>query len=389
MFGIRLLTKRLPLVFGLAIGFFGVLLLGVFSVPETPARVPVPARKKDKYDRAIDRGLEWLALHQAQDGHWSLHAFNKDAREKLLPEGKIFVCDCEAGVKIHNDIAATAFGVLPFLAAGHTRKSSDKKPDYSKIVDAGLKYLLAKQNKDGSFDKDMYANGLASRVLCDAYGLTKDKTLKGPAQKALDFIADAQDPTGGGWRYEPRQPGDLSVTGWQYIALKRGQQAGLNAPKKTLELAEKFLDSCESEKKGGYSYTPGGRETMSMTAVGLLCRQYSLVNPRNPSLVHGVVRIKNHYPDKLDNIYYLYYASQVMFHMRGEIWRYWDTGVDSDDRKVHRGIGDCLLAGQDKGDKPKHQHQSGSWGGSPGGRIMATSLSLLILEQRNHKSFYR
>ncbi|HEY7152745.1 MAG TPA: prenyltransferase/squalene oxidase repeat-containing protein [Gemmataceae bacterium] len=375
----------------LGLGFATVLmtaLSGLFA-PSSRGRAPAPERKKDKYDQAIERGLEWLALHQAKDGSWSLHEFPKHAREKPLPDGKTFICDCAAGTKFHSDIAATAFGVLPFLGAGYGTKPSGKEPDYSKTISAALKYLVGQQNKDGGFaDNDMYAHGLATRTLCDAYALTKDKAWKEPAQKALDFIVEAQDPMGGGWRYRPRQPGDLSVTGWQFTALKRGQLAGLKVPKETLKLAENFLDSCENAEKGGYGYVPGHDGSIAMTAAGLLCRQYSGVEPDNPGLLKGVQKLKAAPPDKHPDVYYLYYATQVMHNMQGDSWRFWNTGVNERGIKVSKGMRDFLFSKQDSGDTAEHSHQKGSWSGSQGGRIMATSL-LLCLEQRNHQPLYR
>jgi hypothetical protein len=377
-------TKRWSVLFGFAI-LFAAIVLGLNSAPEAAGRAPAPERKKDKGDQAIDRGLAWLALHQATDGGWSLQEFNKHARKQPLPDGKPFTCDCVSDAKHRADIAATAFGLLPVLGAGYSTKPSDKKPDYSKTIEVGLKYLLHEQQKDGSFGTtDMYEHGLAARTLCDAYALTKDDKLKEPAQKALDFIVKAQDPKGGGWRYAPRQAGDLSVTGWQFTALKRGQMAGLKVPKETLKLAERFLDSCESAGKGGYSYLPGGEATITMTAVGLLCRQYNDVGPRNAGLLAGVQRLKSYPPEKHPDVYYLHYATQVMHNVQGESWRFWNTGVDADGKQKSKGVRNLLLTRQDNGDNDKHTHQKGSWGGSVGGRIMATSLSLLILEQANH-----
>jgi hypothetical protein len=342
-------------------------------------------------EASVASGLEWLALHQAQDGHWSLHEFNHSAREKPRPAGKIRTCNCVVGSTQRQDIAATGFGLLPFLAGGITHRPVKKtNKDYSKTVDGALNWLMSKQSKEGSYSGDMYAHGIATIAMCEAYGLTSDPRLKQSAQRALNFIAYAQDPAGGGWRYAPKQAGDTSVTGWQLMALKSGQMAGLSVSKNILKLSERFLDSCETSNKGGYGYTPGSGETITMTAVGLLCRQYSGVNPRNPGLAAGVKRLTAYPPGKLDNIYYLYYATQVMHHMQGESWRFWNEGMDENGKKIHSGIRDSLLSKQDKGATPKHPHQIGSWPGSQGGRIMATSLSLLCLEvYYRHLPLYR
>ena len=68
---------------------------------------------------------------------------------------------------------------------------------------------------------------------------------------------------------------------------KSGQMSGLNVPPLTLKMAEKYLDACEttngSEPTGGYGYT-GPQETPTMSAVGLLCRQYLGTPRRNQAL---------------------------------------------------------------------------------------------------------
>ena len=154
---------------------------------------------------------------------------------------------------------------------------------------------MGKQSaKDGSYSTDMYAHGIATIAMCEAYGLTSDPRIKISAQRALNFIAYAQDSAGGGWRYAPKQAGDTSVTGWQLMALKSGQMAGLSVPKNTLKLSDRFLDSVESsaagkgssmaQKGGGFGYVPGQGPTITMTAVGLLCRQYSGIGPEEPRL---------------------------------------------------------------------------------------------------------
>jgi hypothetical protein len=353
-------------------------------------------------EAAVARGLEWLALHQANDGHWSLHDFPKHAHEKPLPSLKTSPCNCVAGTNRKNDIAATAFGVLPFLGAGITHKPpTGKAPqkDYTRTVHAALYYLMSKQGKDGYFGGDAYAHALASIALCEAYGLTSDPLLKASAQKALNYIVSAQDPSGGGWRYAPKQAGDLSVTGWELMALKSGQMSGLAVPVDTLKKCEQFLNSVESTSpRGQFSYLPDNNRTPTptMTAVGLLCRQYMGINPRNPALLEGVKVLMANPPGKTRNQYYEYYATQVMHHMGGDSWQFWNLGPEG---KGTGGIRDTLIAKQDKGTDAKHAHQIGSFavdyadeGGRSfsAGRLMATSLSLLSLEvYYRHLPLYR
>ena len=81
----------------------------------------------------------------------------------------------------------------------------------------------------------MYSHGLCSIALCEAYVMTRDKTLLQPAQLSLNHISYAQDPVGGGWRYTPRQPGDTSVFGWQLMALKTGHSSYLKVKPETVD----------------------------------------------------------------------------------------------------------------------------------------------------------
>ena len=253
-------------------------------------------------EAAVAAGLRFLALHQAPDGHWSLDDFQSDARTEPLPAGKRVGDNSQPMTKRKNDTAGTAFGLLPFLAAGITHKppAKAKQPDYSKGVGLAIEYLMKRQSKEkadrGNFGGDMYSHGIATIALCEAYGMTADPRIKTAAQLGLDYIIGAQDPAGGGWRYTPRKPGDTSITGWQLMALKSGQMVGLTVPRVVLKKVEKYLDACETTNKGGYGYMPSTGESQAMTAVGALCREYLGVNPRNASLLSSIQRIRTHAP---------------------------------------------------------------------------------------------
>jgi hypothetical protein len=322
-------------------------------------------------ERAVALALKWLAAHQLADGGW-----NFDLAACPACRGQ-----CRnSGRHEQARIGATALAVLPFLGAGQTHKTGK----YSKTVQGGL-YFLQNHMKAGpnggslhEAQGSMYSHGLASIALCEAFAMTHDKALQTPAQAALNFICYAQDPVGGGWRYQPRQPGDTSVVGWQIMALKSGHMAYLRVPPATVKKAFDYLDSVQAESGAGYGYTSPGKGPAT-TAIGLLCRMYLGWKKDNPALQRGVEWISAQGPSK-DNFYYNYYATQVMRHMEGDGWKKWN-GV----------MRDQLVNSQaTKG------HEEGSWfeGGGhvndAGGRLYCTAMAAMILEvYYRHMPIYR
>ncbi|HKB36148.1 MAG TPA: hypothetical protein VKD72_06820 [Gemmataceae bacterium] len=327
----------------------------------------------EESEKAVALGLKWLALHQAPTGNWSLDHFNLHARTDL--KANRYFDDRSTGrAQTKNDTAGAAFGVLPFLAAGITHKlGKDKELNaYVPTVQRGLNYLMRVQKPNGDLGGGIYSHALATIALCEAYGMTFDPNLKRSAQLAINYLVAAQDPVGGGWRYTPRSGSDTSVTGFVLMALKSGQLAGLNVPAVTYKGAAKWLDSCETKVKGGYGYT-NNSETPSMTAVGLLCRMYLGAAHQDAGLQSGAKKLKRTPPGQYANLYYAYYATQVMHHLGGDDWTFWNEGP----KKNKDGMRDLLIS---------RQGQDGSWdpGGDPygthGGRIMQTSWSLLTLQ---------
>jgi hypothetical protein len=319
-------------------------------------------------EAAVAAGLKWMALHQATDGHWSFKEFAQHGR-----------CNC-TGQSQHDDIAATSFGLLNFLGAGQTHIGGSASGNkYTKQVDLGLKWLVLKQNREGEFHPLMYSQGLASMAICEAYGLTSDIKLKGPAQRCLNYIMDAQSEEGG-WRYGRKQKGyDTSVSIYTLMALKSGQMSGLHVQANVLNKCKKWLDDAGTPDGSAYGYTSRG-EGVNTTAIGLLSRQYLGWGPRSPGMIAGVKRLQAWKP-QTSNMYFSYYATQVMHHMGGPAWEAWNP--------VMR---DALIATQDKGTDALHAHQTGSWHwpNSYAGRIMDTSLSILTLEvYYRHLPLYR
>ena len=316
-------------------------------------------------ERAVAAALNWLARHQGPDGNWSLSNY-----KKMCKDGT-----CTGGAQADSDAAATAMALLPFLAAGQTHKS---KGPYRKNIYAGLYWLIKNQKTDGDLSagspQKMYTHGLATICMCEAYGLTNDLTVGGPAQQAINFICKAQNPGTGGWRYNPGEEGDTSVVGWQVMGLKSGLMAGLEVPSPVIEGAHKWLKSCASGKGGLFSYERAGGATDTMSSVGLLCSQYLGMQRQDPAMTEGVAFLMANMPDvNKRNTYYWYYATQVMHNVPGYDWDAWNRKMRKIliDTQVRKG---CAEGSWDPAVPAKD-----TWG-EHGGRIMMTSLSCLTLE---------
>ena len=334
-------------------------------VGATKYRLLLEGGGNEESERAVARGLAWLSRQQKPNGSW--------------------VYD---GGSSGDTIAATGMALLPFLAAGETHKAGKK---YQQTVLRGLQYLISQQRSDGGFNGagvTMYSHGIATIAMNEAYGMSKDKNLLlRPAQAATNFIV-AKQGSDGSWGYAPGTTGDTSIVGWQVQALKAGiLSKDIVVPDKSIQDAIKFLDKVSSgSRKAVYGYTaPNGAPGSSLTAVGLLCRYYiSKWGPGNAGLAEGVDGLVKRGPAKapaIPDMYYYYYATQVVHFADGPEWKDWNEGPMKNGKR-EGGMRDWLIALQEKKEGPTH----GSWQGDGAiiggacGRVGTTALSLLTLE---------
>jgi hypothetical protein len=303
-------------------------------------------------EACVAAGLSWLKRHQNVDGSWNPARHQHDGK-------------CNCGQPGYDDpMFGTALALLPFLGAGETHRPVGRHGIYSKEVERGLKWMVNKQNGDGVLSTNGYIQGMAALTLCEAYGMTADPQLKGPAQRAINAVMSWQGPDGG-FRYGPKQAGDTSVHGWHVQALKSAQTAGLNVKNETLAGVNNFLDKVSTPDGGGVGYQQP-QPTQRMTAVGMLCRQYMGWGARHPGLNKGVEMLRRVPPSPaVKDMYYFYYATQVMHHMGGEAWDQWNGGVNG-----RPGMRDLLVNSQDEGLDKAHPDQRGSW--DPTGDAFAT-----------------
>ncbi len=108
-----------------------------------------------------------------------------------------------------------------------------------------------------------------------------------------------------------------------------------------------------------------------MSAVGLLCSQYLGASKDDPIIKGGTAFLMGHMPNPGQrNVYFWYYATQVMHNLPGPEWDSWNRAMRKIliDSQVKSG---CATGSWD----PAKDH----WG-EEAGRIFETSLSCLTLE---------
>jgi serine/threonine protein kinase len=313
-------------------------------------------------ESAVDAALAWIAEHQMADGGWTFNFPQCPACNGA--------CANPGGSSHQEDrAAATALALLPFLGRGMSHRDGP----YRKELLAGIGFLagLSTAGNGKCFGRQgtFYSQGLAAIALSEVYGMTKDPRLKVPAQAAINYIMDSQDPQGGGWRYTPRQPGDTSVTGWQVTALKTADMAGLAVNPTVLVRANVFLNSVQQDNGKAYGYTDGG-SGYATSAIGLLCRSYLGTREAVPQYRQGIDRVASRGPGA--DLYFNYYSTCLLREVGGPAWEPWNRAMQR-----------LLLDSQSR-----NGHEKGSWydsftGGHTadiGGRLVTTSLATLILE---------
>jgi hypothetical protein len=327
---------------------------------------------------AIERGLEFLARYQRDDGSWRLQDF-------------------DTSVLIRSDTAATALALLAFQGAGYTHVQSK----YATQVSRAIEFLAKNQKANGDLyitqdpasDQNgwLYSHAIASLALCEAYGMTQDEQLKPIAQRAINFMVSSQDPQRGGWRYRPGAGADTSVTGWYMMALQSGRLAGLNVPSKTFDSINSFIERAQysQDEPHIYRYNPfapdtpeqrhGLQPTAVMTSVGLLIRLYSGWRRENKQMMDGATYLLIHSPQNgtkqqsRRDTYYWYYATQVIFHMGGDYWKRWQDTLNP------MLINEQVAQGRYAGSWDPNEPVPDLWA-RYGGRLYVTTMNLLSLE---------
>jgi hypothetical protein len=340
---------------------------GIWVNRMAPHRLAIVERYggSTRTEQAVADALAWLAAHQAPQGYWDCDGFARHC-----PPG-----DACSGPAIEggSDTGVTALALIAFLGGGHTHAGSGP---HSEIVRRGLNWLIQVQGPDGDLRGEagqgrIYSHAMATLALSEALAMTRDERLRDPAQKAIDWLANAQHEGSGGWRYHPGQFGDTSVFGWAILALHSAEHAGLRVPPQSWTRASNWLPLVSSGPNGGLAaYQPGYEVSHAMTAEALLCRQLLGLPRSHPAMDEAGDYLLTRLPNLNDyHIYYWYYGTLATFQLGGAHWQRWNQ------RLV-----ETLTATQNQ-----TGHRKGSWDplrpfGVDGGQVFSTATSALCLE---------
>ena len=303
-------------------------------------------------DAAVRRALDYLKSSQKEDGAWESGHFGKMT-------------------------SITSLSVMAFLACGHV---PGEPGPYRESIERGIRYVLKHQKDNGmlisnSSHGPMYCHGISTLMLAEVAGMTPDAALAAESRavlaKAIDLIIKAQNVSknpenAGGWRYQPTSTdSDLSVSGWQLLALRAAKSAGCVVPSEQIDRAVAYVKRCAVGRGGGFCYQPGASANNPRTGTGILALEICGEH-LGADAVAGAEYLLKH-PPKWGTPYFFYeayYASQAMFQVGDKYFKVYSPQLTT-----------ILL---------DHQEPDGSWlsgdgNDRSGGRNYCTSMGVLAL----------
>jgi squalene cyclase len=306
----------------------------------TTVQAPVSAggelRVTAEMERAVTRGLDYLARTQNPDGSWG------------GSYGKL------SGV--------VGLAMLAFLAHGEIPDEGK----YGVVIRRAVDYIVRTQQSNGVLERSrrsvMYSHGFATLALAEVYGMIDDPRVGPALKKAVGLIVKSQNRLGG-WRYNVNsQDADSTVSGAQMVALRAAANAGIEVPIDTIRRGVVFYKRCFCAG-GGFGYIGPQNPNAPRSGIGLLVlslsgeyRSKEAKATADWLLSHGQQGVGQYF------YYACYYCSQAMFQAGGKYWRHWNETMTP-----------TLISMQDRG---------GSWSqnATTGGVVCSTAMALLSIE---------
>lgn len=259
---------------------------------------------------AVDRGLQYLASRQNEDG-----SFGSGGQR--------------------GNVAIAALAGMAFMSHGDL----PGRGPYGEHVRKTAEFLLANAAPSGFIYNDqagthgpMYGHGFATLFLSEYYGTVADPRIREQLSKAVKLIIDSQNAEGG-WRYIPEPvEADISVTICQIMALRSARNAGLNVPKATIDRCVEYVKRCQNGD-GGFMYrlSQPGESSFPRSAAGVVAL-YSAGLYDTEEIRRGVTYVNQFLPTpagRREQYYFYghYYAVQAMWQAGGDSWNRWYAAI--------------------------------------------------------------
>ncbi|MEX2579259.1 MAG: prenyltransferase/squalene oxidase repeat-containing protein [Verrucomicrobiales bacterium] len=320
------------------------LLAGVSFAPAQTSSVRLGNEIPPEVENIYERGLNYLAASQSEDGGW----------------------------RSRSEHGITGLCLMAFLAGGEDPNFGRHRQNVKRAV----RSIISGQEESGFIPNSMYHHGFAMLALAEAYGAVDEATLWSGAdsdkprqsiaktlERAIRLAVEAQQANRwGGWRYSPTSTdADTSVTGSVLMGLLACRNAGFAVPDETVENALVYMQR-NTASSGFVAYSGGiggGGESMARSAVATLV--YSVGHKREwdeyqASLTHIADRLDHR--ETAHTHYFYYYMAQALFQGDPDAWERWN-------RAMSRKLSD-------------QQAEDGSFPGSYG-ESYGTAMSLLAL----------
>jgi len=283
-------------------------ILSSFVISHSSLAPAADPPKADPVDRAVRQALLFLQRSQEPEGGWRALGSTRTA-------------------------GVTGLCTMAFLSAGHTPTEGP----FAKTVSEGIRYVLSRQQSNGVIASDanfeMYHHGICTLMLAEAAGMTEgplgDEVRK-KLEKAVKIILQAQRAAGnerGGWRYTVQHAGgsDMSVTGWQIMALRACKNLGCDVPAERIDRAVDYIKRSQDQSGGGFRYTPTDGVTVPCTGTGILalelCGKDRHHSPEALKAGYFLIKKENlPHANQPHFSYSMYYCSQATFQLGDNYW---------------------------------------------------------------------
>ena len=310
------------------------------SAPRTPEQKQV--------DQAIVKALEYLSKQQQPSGAWR-----------------------------GESTGTTSLAIMAFMAAGHVPGEGP----YGEQLERGIRWVIAQQQPNDMLvhatnksHGPMYSHGISTLMLAEVVGMVDQsmaKQCRRALERAVKLILEAQDVPkkrqhAGGWRYQAQSSdSDLSVTGWQLLALRAAKNVGCDVAADNINQAVAYVKLCSVSGNRGFAYQPGGAPTPTRTGTGILCLEICGKH-RTAEALGGAdsLLLRPLQYNQSFFFYGVYYCNVGMFKIGGDYWT---------ESKKH--VNSILLS---------NQQPDGSWSANTGneksyGPVYPTSMAVLAL----------